>query len=95
MRQPDIIRPIKLTTTLPEDIRARLDIHLYSPLEERIPKGAYQQFFIERIREYFDTKTLDLSQYCRVPSRGMVIRGSETSINLLRDMLRGVNYDQS
>ena len=95
MRQPDIIRPIKLTTTLPEDVRARLDIHLYSPLEERIPKGAYQQFFIERIREYCDSKTLDLAQYCRVSSRGVVVRGSETAINILHDMLRGTNYDQS
>jgi len=95
MRRPDIMRPVKLTTTLPEDIRALLDLHLYSPLEERVPKGAYQAFFIERIREFFDTKTLDLSLYCRVPSRGMTVRGSAAAINLLNDMLRGSNYDQS
>ena len=95
MRQPDIIRPIKLTTTLPEDVRARLDLHLFSTLENRVPKGAYQQFFIERIREFFDSKVLDLSEFCRVPTRGTVVRGSEASVNLLREMLRGSNYDQS
>jgi hypothetical protein len=53
MRPPNITRPVKLTTTLPEDIRAKLDLFLYSELEGRVPKGAYQAFFLERIREFF------------------------------------------
>ena len=55
-RQPNVIRPIKLTTTLPEDVRAKLDLHLYSEAEGRVPKGAIQAFLIERIREYFAGK---------------------------------------
>lgn len=53
MKHPSIIRPIKLTTTFPEDIRAKLDIHLYSKVENRVPQGAIQKFLIDRIREYF------------------------------------------
>jgi hypothetical protein len=38
---------------LPEDIRAKLDVYLFSAVEGRVPKGAYQAFFIERINEFF------------------------------------------
>lgn len=52
--RPNIIRPVKLTTCIPEDLRAKLDLYLYSHLEGRVPKGAYQKFLCERIREFFD-----------------------------------------
>ena len=52
MRPANIIRPSKLTTTLPEDLRAKLDLHLWSELEQRVPVGAYQRFLVERIVEY-------------------------------------------
>ena len=55
-RQPDILRPIRLNTTIPGDLRARLDLHLYSEVEMRVPKGAYQRFICERIREFFEPK---------------------------------------
>lgn len=53
MKPPKIIRPSKLTMSLPEDIRAKLDLHLFSEVENRVPMGAYQRFFIERIQEFF------------------------------------------
>ena len=52
-RPQNILRPVKLTTYLPEDLRAKLDIHLYSPVEGRVPHGAYSQFLAERVREFF------------------------------------------
>jgi hypothetical protein len=39
---------------LPEDVRAKLDILLWSAVEKRVPLGAYQAFFLERIRDYFE-----------------------------------------
>lgn len=48
-----IDRPIMLHVALPLSIRTRLDLHLFSELEGRVPKGAYQEFFIERLQEYF------------------------------------------
>lgn len=62
MAHAKIIRPVKLTTTLPEDLRARLDLLLYSEAENRVPKGAIQEFLVERIREYFSPATYSLSE---------------------------------
>lgn len=53
MRRPSIIRPVPLTTAFPEDIRAKLDLYLWSESEQRVPKGAYQKFLVERIRAFF------------------------------------------
>ena len=52
-RPPNILRPIPLKTSLPEDVWLRLTSHLYSPVEKRVPKGAYQKFLVDRINEYF------------------------------------------
>lgn len=52
-RRPNVIRPVRLTTTLPEDIWTQLTLYLHSDLEERVPKGAYQQFIVDRCREFF------------------------------------------
>jgi hypothetical protein len=52
-RPSRIIRPVKITTYIPEDLRAQLALFLYSEVEGRIPLGAYANFFTERIREFF------------------------------------------
>lgn len=52
-KPPNIQRPTKLHLALPEDVRAKLDLFLYSQVEGRIPHGAYQKFLVERIQEYF------------------------------------------
>lgn len=57
-RPANILRPTRLTTTLPEDVRAKLDIHLYSTVEGRIPVGAYSKFLSERVREFFEPKAV-------------------------------------
>lgn len=51
--QPLLIRPVKLHTSLPEDVHARLMLHLYSPSEGKVPKSAIQRFLVERITEFF------------------------------------------
>ncbi len=55
-RPPNILRPIKLTTTLPEDIHAKLTLYLYSEAEGRVPAGAYQRFLVDRITEFFSRR---------------------------------------
>lgn len=52
-RRPNIIPGVKLTLVLPLDVLSRLNAHLYSSVEGRIPHGAYQRFFVERINEFF------------------------------------------
>lgn len=53
-RSPNILRPSKLTMNLPEDIRARLDLHLFSSVEGRVPHGAYARLISSLLREYLD-----------------------------------------
>lgn len=66
-RPPNILRPTKLTTYLPEDLRAKLELHLFSTVEGRVPHGAYSQFLAERVREFFAPKPepeLKQCQHC-------------------------------
>lgn len=48
-----ITRPRKLTLHLPEDVAIRLDLYLHSEVLGKVPQGAYQAFFTERIEEFF------------------------------------------
>jgi hypothetical protein len=54
-RPPDIIRPTQLRTSIPMDLRAWLDLHLWSDSELRVPHGAYQKLIVRLIREYKDS----------------------------------------
>ena len=55
-RPPNIYEPVKLTTNLPSDVKARLDLYLFSDIEGRVPKGAYSQFLVQRINEFFQQR---------------------------------------
>ena len=56
MTNPLLNRPTKLTLHLPEDIRTRLDLELFSAVELRVPKGAYQALFVRLLTDYFNRK---------------------------------------
>ena len=62
-RRPSLDPPVALRLMLPESIRAKVDLILFSELEGRVPKGRYQEFFLERIAEYFSNRPLDLTAY--------------------------------
>lgn len=53
-RPSNVLRPVHLHTTIPEDLRARMDLHLYSDVEKRVPMGAYQQFICGLVKDFFD-----------------------------------------
>jgi hypothetical protein len=53
-KKANIIRPVHLHITLPEDLHGRLSAYLFSPSQGRVPNGAYQKFFCERILEFFN-----------------------------------------
>lgn len=50
-RPPNIIPSTRLTLKLPEDLREKLDRHLFEPSLGRVPLGAYQRFFIPILRD--------------------------------------------
>lgn len=77
-----------LHTTLPEDVAGRVELHLYSPAEQRIPKGAWQAFILERIFEFFEWKTLDLAPYIPdLPPEGGFVRGPRAVVDMLKEKL--------
>jgi hypothetical protein len=88
-RPKNTIPTIPLTTNLPADIRSRLDMFLFSEVEGRVPAGAYQAFFCSRIREFFDTRRLDLEVF-GFP-RGYFVTGSPEMLAALTDRLKGNN----
>ena len=51
-RRPNIERPIKLEISLPESLRGRLDLFLWSPTEGRVPKGAYSALIVQLLKDY-------------------------------------------
>lgn len=51
----NILRSIYLRVPIPEDLRAKLDLHLYSSVEGKVPRGAYMQFISERLSEFFQS----------------------------------------
>lgn len=87
-RHPDILRPTRLETSLPEDLRARLDLHLYSELEGKVPKGAYQKLIIQLLSEALDQESLDLGDWCgMVPKGTYILRSSRANIEQLKLLL--------
>lgn len=45
-----IARPLQL----PESLSARIDLHLWSDLEQRVPYGKFSEFMAEAAREKLD-----------------------------------------
>lgn len=89
-RQRNLIPSTRIKFSLPEDTRARLDLHLWSDLEQRIPQGAYMAFLGERIREFFDSERLDIAPWTRGVDPGtFIVSGSPAAIAALRRALTG------
>lgn len=90
-RKPLTVPTVALNVALPEDWRARLDLLLYSEFEQRVPKGAYQRFFLERLADYFDSKPLDLAPYIGSLPGERVIRAHPLTIEALKSLLEKPN----
>lgn len=76
-----------LNTSLPVDVRARLDLHLFSDVEGRVPKGAYQRLLTDLINQYLDGRALDLAPYLSLQPGTAVVRGTSQAIDILKDKL--------
>lgn len=55
-RPKKILRSHPNTISIPEDLQAKLELHLYSDLEGRVPFGAKQKFFIQLLTEFFSAQ---------------------------------------
>lgn len=88
-RRPAITPNVRLHTTLPPDISARLDLWLFSEAEGRVPKGAYQEFFVARTLEFFAEKTLDLAPFLGSAPGEFVVRAPVATLAALLARLKG------
>ena len=88
-RRPNIIPSVMLNVALPQDIHTQLTLHLFSELEGRVPLGAYQRFFIERIREFFKQRRLDLAPFAGCDHGVFEVAGSPEAVKLLEKTLKG------
>lgn len=81
-------RPLNATSKvmfrayLPIDLKAKLDLALFSPLEGKVPHGDYSAFFESRLREHFEWSSLDLEPYGGLA--GEFVRGPSDMIERLR-----------
>jgi len=87
-RKPNVEPSVATNLHLPESVRVRLDLLLFSEVEGRVPKGAYQRFFSERLAEFFSTRPLDLSPYIGSLPGERVVRGTPQAIAALEAVLK-------
>lgn len=50
------LRTVQKNIALPEDLAAKLELHLYSEVEGRVPFGAQSAFFSQLLTDYFNQK---------------------------------------
>lgn len=53
-------RPTHLKFAIPESLRTRLDLRLYSEVEGRVPHGAYSDYLCSLIREDLDKQPQEI-----------------------------------
>ena len=85
----NLIPTIRLNLCLPEDLYGRVTIFLFSPLENRVPKGGYQEFFVRLIRDFFESKSLDIAPWAGTDPGACIIRGRPETLEILKKTLRG------
>lgn len=86
-RRPSPIPLEHIHITVPAHEKQRVELMLFSTAEQRVPYGAWQSFILERIREFFDYATLDLTPY-GYPA-GFFVRGPKGMIEVVRQRLEG------
>lgn len=55
-KPPNPIKTEYLNVGIRQDLKVKLDLHLFSLVEGRVPHGAYKQFFEGILEEYFKEK---------------------------------------
>ena len=76
-----------LHLVLAEAEASRVDLHLWSEAEQRIPNAARQRFFTSLIREFFSREGLDLAPYFNELPTGSLIWGPPSLVAKLREAL--------
>lgn len=82
-RPRNLIPSSSLHMHMREDLLARLKLVLFSEVEQRIPQGALSDFFEARVKEYFDSRRLDLAPWTGAAPGSFIIQGPPEAITAL------------
>lgn len=94
-RKPNIEPTSSINLHLPERLRVRLDLLLFSELEGRVPKGSYLRFFSARLIEFFEHRSLDLAPFTNALPGTHVVSGPPATLEALRTALIAAQSHQS
>lgn len=61
-RHANIIPGVQLNLRLPQDLKVKLDLELYSKSELRVPYGAYNKFFTRLLSAYLSSKVPNVTE---------------------------------
>lgn len=90
MARPRNITPSEsIHLHLPGGLGARLKLLLWSDAEARVPLGAYQRFFVDRLNEFFNHRTIDIGPYLGQLPGSLQVSGNDSSIAALLQHLQG------
>lgn len=70
-----------------EDLRAQLDLILFSEVEGRVPKDGYKSFFEARVSEFLSSRQLDLAPWADVAPGTIFVRGTPEALRVLEKTL--------
>lgn len=83
----NLIPSAHLHLRMREDLRAQLDLLLFSEVEGRVPKDGYKSFFEARVSEFLNSRQLDLAPWADVAPGTLLIRGSPEAVRVLQKTL--------
>ena len=86
-RPPSPNPAIPLEVSLDPGLRARLDLLLYSEVEQRVPRGAYKRFFESLLVAALDWTQFDLSPYAGTLPGELTLRARPEVVAKLRSLL--------
>ena len=55
-RPKKTIRTVSIHVSLPEDLAAKIQLHLFSEVEGKVPFGAQAEFFTGLVKAHFDSQ---------------------------------------
>lgn len=93
-RSRHTIRPARLNATIPEDLKAKLDLKLFSAFEGRVPYGEYTKFLTRSIQIEVEWAKLDLSLFLPALPPGSELVGPPPAIAALEALLLSLSPNQ-
>ena len=87
-RRPNAEPSVRLELKLPLPLHAKMTAYLGGTAESQPPYGAYRNFFIEVLEEYFSVRHIDLAPYVGCAPNTVFINGNAAAIDLLKTVIK-------